>query len=152
MVHFFSVNPSLVSHLLYPIPPFYLLGDPSSFARGANIHPLTSLVSYQLSSPCCLTHPEGSPQIKLHIYIEDINNISRPVRQVFFKPVPVWMSNRVSTEKEEKWLTYTNKESDVKCNLCLYIMECNALCKKKNDIWCIPCQHLLDCFVFSSIL
>jgi hypothetical protein len=54
----------------------YLLGDPSSFAHGANIHPLSSLVSYQLSSPCCLTHPEGTPQIKLHIYIDDINNIS----------------------------------------------------------------------------
>ncbi len=59
--------------------PFYLLGDPSSFACGANIHPVSSLVSYQLFSPCCLTHPEGTPQIKLHIYIDNINNISRPI-------------------------------------------------------------------------
>ncbi len=66
----------------FPFAPFnslvYLLGDPSSFARGANIHPLLSLVSYQLSSPCCLTYPEGTPQIKLHIYIDNIN-IRRPV-------------------------------------------------------------------------
>jgi hypothetical protein len=56
-----------------------LLGDPSSFARGANIHPLSSLVSYQLSFPCCFTHPEGTPQIKLNIYIDGTNNISHPV-------------------------------------------------------------------------
>jgi hypothetical protein len=68
-----SFNPS------YTIcPPVYLLGDPSYFARGANTHPLLPLVGYQLSSPCCLTHPEGTPQIKLHIYIDNINNISRP--------------------------------------------------------------------------
>jgi hypothetical protein len=60
-------------------PPVYLLGDPSSFARGANTHPLSSLVSYQLFSPCCLTHPGSTPQIKLHIYIDNINNISCPV-------------------------------------------------------------------------
>ncbi len=82
----FSVSPSLGSPLLHSIPlfasfvsPVYVLGDPFSFARGANIYPLSSLVSYQLFSPCCLTHPEGTPQIKLHIYIEDINNISPPV-------------------------------------------------------------------------
>jgi hypothetical protein len=56
--------------------PFYLFGDPSSYARGANIHPPSSLVSYQLFSPCCLTHPEDTPQIKLHIYIDNISNIS----------------------------------------------------------------------------
>jgi hypothetical protein len=56
----------------------YLLGDPSSFARGVIIHPLSSLVRYQLSSPCCLTHPEGTPQTKLHIYTDDINNIVVP--------------------------------------------------------------------------
>ncbi len=72
--------------LLYSIPlfapfvfPVYLLGDSSSFAHGANIYPLSSLVSYQLFSPCCLTHLEGTPQINLHIYIDDINNISHPV-------------------------------------------------------------------------
>jgi hypothetical protein len=59
--------------------PFYLLGDPFSCARGANIHPPSSLVSYQLFSSCWLTHPEDTPQIKLHIYIDDINNISRSV-------------------------------------------------------------------------
>jgi hypothetical protein len=40
--------------------PFYLLGDPFSCDRGANIHPLSSLVSSQLFTPCCLTHPEDT--------------------------------------------------------------------------------------------
>jgi hypothetical protein len=67
------------------ISPFYLLGDPSSFARGANIHPLSSLVSYQLYSPCWLTHPEGTPQIKLHIYIDDINTSAVPSDTLMIK-------------------------------------------------------------------
>ncbi len=56
----------------------YLLGDPSSYARVANIHPPSSLVSYQLFSPCCLTRPEDTPQIKLHIYIDDITTSAVP--------------------------------------------------------------------------
>ncbi len=40
--------------------PFYLLGDPFSCDCGANIHPLSSLVSNQLFTPCCLTHPEDT--------------------------------------------------------------------------------------------
>ncbi len=44
----------------YMIQPFfYLLGDPASFARGANTHPHLSLVCYQLFSPCCFTHPKA---------------------------------------------------------------------------------------------
>jgi hypothetical protein len=39
------------------VPFTYLNGDPSSYFRGANIHSLSFLVSCQLSSPCCLTHP-----------------------------------------------------------------------------------------------
>ncbi len=56
--------------LIYPAPlactnPYlYLLGDPFSYICGANIHPLSSLVSYQLFSPCCLTRPKDTPQIK----------------------------------------------------------------------------------------
>ncbi len=65
------LSPSFVFPVTY-------LGDPSSFARGANIHPLSSLVSYQLFSPYYLTHPEGTPQITLHIYIDDINNMAVP--------------------------------------------------------------------------
>jgi hypothetical protein len=42
-------------------PLFYLLGDPSFSVRGANIHPLLSLASSQLLTPCCLTHPEDTP-------------------------------------------------------------------------------------------
>jgi hypothetical protein len=84
-----SSNSTLLTHPLpclcfIPLPlhlstlPFYLLEDPFSCARGVNIHPSSSLVIYQLFSPCCLTHPEDTPQIKLHIYIDDIN-ISRSV-------------------------------------------------------------------------
>ncbi len=58
--------------------PLYLLGDPSSYVRGANIHPLSFLVSYELFSPCCLTCPEDTPQIKLHIYIDNITTSAAP--------------------------------------------------------------------------
>jgi hypothetical protein len=37
--------------------PFYLLGDPSFGDRGANVHPLLSLVSHQLFTPSSLTLP-----------------------------------------------------------------------------------------------
>ncbi len=74
----FLVNLPLLPSLAFPFPfawvnrPLYLLGDPSSYDRGANIHPLSSLVNYQLSFPCCLNHPEDTPWIKLHVYIDDI--------------------------------------------------------------------------------
>jgi hypothetical protein len=73
----------MLPSLIYPAPlrmyqPSHLLGDPSSYACGANIHPLLSLVSYQLFSPCCLTRPEDIPQIKLHIYIDDITTSAVP--------------------------------------------------------------------------
>jgi hypothetical protein len=80
---FWLTRPLLLS-LIYPAPlaysnpSLYLLGDPSSYARGANIHPLSSLVSYQLFSPCCLTRPEDTPQIKLHTYIYDITTLAFP--------------------------------------------------------------------------
>jgi hypothetical protein len=50
IVAFLFVNPPLVPPLLYsipltqPVPLFYLLGDPFSFARGVNTYPLLSLV------------------------------------------------------------------------------------------------------------
>ncbi len=58
--------------------PLYLLGDPSSYVPGANIYPLSSLVSYQLFSPCCLARPEDTPQIKLYIHIDDITSSAVP--------------------------------------------------------------------------
>ncbi len=58
MVTFIFCQPIPLLHSIFLS---YLLRDPSSFARGANIHPLPSLVSYQLFSPFCLTHPEGTP-------------------------------------------------------------------------------------------
>jgi hypothetical protein len=48
---------SVCPFLYNSTPSFYLLGDPVSFARGANTHPLLSLLCYQLFSPCCFTHP-----------------------------------------------------------------------------------------------
>jgi hypothetical protein len=51
---------------------FYLLGDPSFGDRGANVHPLSSLASDQLSIPCCLTLPEDTPWLILHVYRDDI--------------------------------------------------------------------------------
>jgi hypothetical protein len=54
---------------------FYLLGDPSFDDRGANVHPLSSLVSDQLFTPCFLTLPNPSrrhPWFMLHVYSDDI--------------------------------------------------------------------------------
>ncbi len=53
-------------------PLFYLLGDPSFGDRGANIHPLSSLVSNQLFTPCFLTLPGDTQRFMLHVYIDDI--------------------------------------------------------------------------------
>ncbi len=39
---------------------------------GVNIHPLLSLVGDQLPTPCFLTLPEDTPQLTLHVYIDDI--------------------------------------------------------------------------------
>ncbi len=68
--------------LIYPIlflyvstPLFYLLGDPSFGDRGANVHPLSSLVSDQLLTPCFLTLPNPSrqyPWFMLNVYRDDI--------------------------------------------------------------------------------
>jgi hypothetical protein len=77
----FLANPPLLPSLTFPIPfawahrpfawahrpfawtnrPLYLLGDPFSYDCGAIIRPLSSLVSYQLPFPCCLTYPEDTP-------------------------------------------------------------------------------------------
>jgi hypothetical protein len=84
IVVFLFASPSLVpllSHsipLAQPVPLFTYLEIPLLLLV-VRTHPLLSLVSYQLFSPYCLAHPEGTPQIKLHIYIDNINNISRPV-------------------------------------------------------------------------
>ncbi len=53
-------------------PFFYLLGDPSFGDRGKNIHPLLSLVSDQLFTPCFLPLPRDTPSFMLHVYIDDI--------------------------------------------------------------------------------
>ncbi len=60
---------------MYHFPLFYLLGDLFFGDRGANIHPLSSLVSDQLFTPCFLTLPNPSrrhPWFMLHVYIDDI--------------------------------------------------------------------------------
>jgi hypothetical protein len=63
----FLCQPTLAPIFGIPIPlcmnqPFPLLTWRSLFnIRDANTHPLSSLVSYQLSLPCCLTHPEDTP-------------------------------------------------------------------------------------------
>ncbi len=63
------------SYMYQPPHLFYLLGDPSFGDRGANIHPLSSLVSDQLPTPCFLTlpnPPRRHPWFMLHVYIDDI--------------------------------------------------------------------------------
>ncbi len=91
--HFLSTLPLLLS-LLFPAPTacinpsFYSLGDPSSFARGANTHPLLSLVSYQLFSLAVSPTPR---HLTLHIYIYNINNISRSCL-IQILPVPMMLA------------------------------------------------------------
>jgi hypothetical protein len=70
------ISPSLFTLV---IPTLSLLGEPAFFARGANAHPFLPLVCYQLFTPLLLHQPQGTPQIKLHIYKDDINNISHLV-------------------------------------------------------------------------
>jgi hypothetical protein len=56
-------------------PPFYLLANPFFVDRGANVHPLSSLVSDQLLTPCSLTLPHPSrqhPKFMLHVYRDNI--------------------------------------------------------------------------------
>ncbi len=59
----FMVTPIFASRYFFPFtlanPSCYLLGEPASLARGVNTHPLLFLVSYQLFSPCCITHPKA---------------------------------------------------------------------------------------------
>ncbi len=60
-------------------PLFYLLGDPSFGDLGANVHPLSSLVSDQLFTPCFLTLPNPSrqhPWFMLHVYRDDITTLA----------------------------------------------------------------------------
>ncbi len=80
-----SIHPLLFSltstfpFLQGPTSPFYLLGRFCFFCSWCE-YPST-LVPGLLSTvlPLLLRPPQGTPQIKLHIYIDDINNISRPV-------------------------------------------------------------------------
>jgi hypothetical protein len=70
----FLLCPSSTLCLSEP-PLFYLLRDPSFGDRGANVHPLSSLVSDQLLAPCSLTLPHPSrqhPQFMLHVYRDNI--------------------------------------------------------------------------------
>jgi hypothetical protein len=79
------INPSLCFPLpIIPFllilanPSFYLLGELAFLACGANTHPLVpGLLSTVL--PLLLYPPQGTPQINLRIYRDDINNISRLV-------------------------------------------------------------------------
>ncbi len=92
-----SSNGTLLTHpmtlsLLYPPPltsinPSLLLTWRSLFLWSwCEYPPPSSVVSYQLFSPCSLTHPEDTPQIKLHIYKDDIN-ISQ---SVWYKYIILW--------------------------------------------------------------
>jgi hypothetical protein len=80
------VNPPLASHcpLLFTCHPSFLLPTflhtwrTSFLARGANTHPPLSLVCYQLPTLCYFSHPNTPHRSSYNIYIDDINNISRP--------------------------------------------------------------------------
>jgi hypothetical protein len=85
--HSLTLTPPHASHcplpLCMPIPLtltlFYVHGKPASLARGANTHPLMSLVCYQLFTLCCFTHSKAPHRSSYSVYIDDINNVSCPV-------------------------------------------------------------------------
>jgi hypothetical protein len=71
------------------LPAFLLTGRTSFLARGANTHPLLSLVCYQLPTLCCFSHPTTPHRSSHNIYIDDINNISHPHRTQYSQTSPV---------------------------------------------------------------
>ncbi len=69
--HWFTSFPPFWMHQ----PPFLLTWEPSFGDRGANVHPLSSLVSDQLFTPCFLNLPNPSqqhPWFMLNVYRDDI--------------------------------------------------------------------------------
>ncbi len=90
-----TLIPPLASYcpLFFLITPFYLLGEPAFLARGANTHPLVSLVCYQLLTLCYFTHPNTPHRSGYKIYIDDIINISRPV----------WYNYHRTKKKKVNW-------------------------------------------------
>ncbi len=78
-------------------PLFYLLGDPFFGDRGANVHPLSTLVSDQLFTPCFLTlsnPPRRHPWFMLHIYRDNITtSATQSDTPVTFNPLPIFPFN-----------------------------------------------------------
>jgi hypothetical protein len=66
-------------HTLLLLPAFLLTWRTSFLARGANSHPLMSLICYQLLTLCYFSHPNTPHRSGYNIYIDDVNNISRLV-------------------------------------------------------------------------
>ncbi len=90
LLHIYTVmariNPALASHCpissLFANPPcvaHFFTWRTSFLDRGANTHPLFSLVCYRLLTLCCFTQPDSPHRSSYNIYRDDINNISRPV-------------------------------------------------------------------------
>jgi hypothetical protein len=65
-------------HPLFLLPAFLLTWRTSFLSRGANTHPLLSLVCYQLPTLCYFSHHHTPHRSSYNIYIVNINNISRP--------------------------------------------------------------------------
>ncbi len=65
-------------HPSFLLPAFLLTWRTSFLSRGANAHPLLSLVCYQLPNLCYFSHPNTPHRSIYNIYIDDINNTSHP--------------------------------------------------------------------------
>jgi hypothetical protein len=98
---FASHSPSSHSPLYLPIPLFYLLGEPASLARGANTHPLLSLVCYQLFSPCCFTHPKAPPDQVTYLHRQHQQH--QPSRLI---QLPLFGNFEPKVAQEEKYFLY----------------------------------------------
>ncbi len=79
-----------------PLSPSILLTWRTSFlARGANTHPLLSLVCCQLPTLCCFSQPSTPHRSSYNIYIDDINNISHSRLTQWLRHLHFWNQPKI---------------------------------------------------------
>jgi hypothetical protein len=67
--HCFLLPALFTCHPLFLLPAFFLTWRTSFLARGANTHPLLSLVCYQLFTLCYFSHPDTPHRSSYNIYM-----------------------------------------------------------------------------------
>ncbi len=109
MAHVNPPSPCFLLPTLFSCHLFFLTWRTSFLARGANTHPLLSLVCYQLLTLCYSTHPDTPHRSSYNIYIDDINNISRPIWYSMHcwhcVTPPCWADTRAWRQEGENFLS-----------------------------------------------